>query len=317
MDNVELVALVDLNADAAKARADEYAPGALVSTDLASAIARSSPDVVFDCTVPEAHAAIDRLALEAGCHVLCEKPLAHSIPAARSVVETAERTGRMHAVMQNRRFNPGIRAYRSLIGSGEIGELTTLTADFFLGAHFDGFRREMEHVLLLDMAIHTFDAARLLTGARPVSASCTEWNPRGSWFHHGASAVATFEMDSGALFSYRGSWAAEGLNTSWESSWRAIGTRGTAVWDGAQLLHGEQITEDKGFIRPTRPLAPASVAEPAYSGHAGCIRSFIDAIDRGEQPETVSSDNYYSLAMSLGAIASAERQSTIIVEELE
>src|SRR6266581_2652143 len=72
-----------------------------------------------------------------------------------------------------------------------------------IGAHFEGFRQHMRHVLLLDMAIHTFDAARLLTGADPVSVYCKEWNPVGSWYDHDASAVAFFEMTNGIVYTYR------------------------------------------------------------------------------------------------------------------
>ena len=61
--------------------------------------------------------------------------------------------------------------------AGTLGPLTTLHSDFYIGAHFGGFREQMRHVLLLDMAIHTFDAARLLSGADPVAVYCQEWNP--------------------------------------------------------------------------------------------------------------------------------------------
>ena len=50
------------------------------------------------------------------------------------------------------------------------------------------------------MAIHTFDAARFLAGADPVSVICHEWNPPGSWYDHDASAVAVFELSGGILY---------------------------------------------------------------------------------------------------------------------
>ena len=78
--------------------------------------------------------------------------------------------------------------------SGAVGPLTTVNCDFYIGAHFGGFRDRMEHVLLLDMAIHTFDQARFIMGADPVSVYCNEWNPAGSWYDHDASAIAIFEM---------------------------------------------------------------------------------------------------------------------------
>jgi predicted dehydrogenase len=316
MPELELVALVDLVEEQAEARASELSSKPRVFTDLMRALSETSADIVFDCTVPGAHATVDQQAMEAGCHVLCEKPLASSLADARAVIETARRTDRVHAVMQNRRFNTNIRAFGRMIQEEAVGALGTLSADFFIGAHFGGFRAEMEHVLLLDMAIHTFDAARFMSGTRPVRVSCTEWNPAGSWFAHGASAVATFELDNGAYFSYRGSWAAEGCNTSWESSWRAVGTKGTLLWDGADSITGELVSGDEGLIRTGVPIDVPAVEELEYAGHAGCIRAFINAIDSGDVPETVSTDNYYSLAMSLAAIESADTGRTVTIAGL-
>lgn len=316
MHDLELVALVDLDEQQARSKAESYNPNAVIKTDVTRAIEKSGADLVFDCTTPGAHATVDTQALEAGCDVLCEKPLASTLSDARRVIDTARRVGKTHAVMQNRRYNPSIRAYRKLIADGSIGTLATLNADFYLGAHFGGFRAEMEHVLLLDMAIHTFDAARFLSGGKPRRISCTEWNPEGSWFAHGASAVATVEMDNGVRFSYRGSWASEGCATSWESNCRAIGTKGTALWDGGEGITGEVVTGEDGFMRPTHPLDPPGRVELPFDGHAGCIRAFVDALDAGRQPETASKENYYSLAMSLGAIESADNNTTVTIEEL-
>lgn len=314
MDDVELIGMVDLDRTVAEGRAAEYAPGAAIYTDLSAALAELSPDVVFDCTVPSAHAKIDVQALEAGCHVMCEKPLADTMEAARCVVAAARSTGRTHAVMQNRRYLPDIRRFRRLIADGSIGRPTMLTADFFIGAHFGGFRAEMDHVLLLDMAIHTFDAARMILDARPVSASCTEWNPHGSWYTHGAAAVALFEMDNGARFSYRGSWCAEGMNTSWESAWRIVGDGGSATWDGGAQIAGEAAGSGDTLIRAGIPIEPPASVELELTGHAGCIRGFLDSLGTGKAPETASHDNIASLAMCLAAVESAETGRTIAID---
>lgn len=76
-----------------------------------------------------------------------------------------------------------------------------------LAPHFGGFREEMDNVLLLDMAIHTFDAARYVAGRKPLTVYCVERNPKGSWYRHGASANAIFEFSDDIVFSYRGSGA--------------------------------------------------------------------------------------------------------------
>jgi len=231
IEDLSLVGFVDLRGDAAAERAAQYGgPDAVISTDLEGTLRSLQPDIVFDCTVPETHATISQTALRHGAHVLVEKPLAHSIADARAMLQTAESSGKLLTVMQNRRYNPYIRRLRELLDSGQLGLLTTLHSDFFIGAHFGGFRDHMQHILLLDMAIHTFDAARFISGADPVAVYCHEWNPAGSWYDQDASAVAIFEMSDGIVYTYRGGWSAEGLRTSWEAHWRAIGTTGTAIW---------------------------------------------------------------------------------------
>ncbi|HMB91920.1 MAG TPA: Gfo/Idh/MocA family oxidoreductase, partial [Rhodothermales bacterium] len=183
MDSVDLVALVDLDETVAEAQAVENElDEVIVDADLEAVLSHTKPDIVFDCTVPTAHANVTIEALQHGCHVLGEKPMADSMEEARRMVAAADEAGRIYAVMQNRRFDPNIRRLQAFLASGEIGTLTTINSDFYIGAHMGGFRYHMPHVLLLDMAIHTFDAARFLTGADPVSVYCKEWNPHGSWF---------------------------------------------------------------------------------------------------------------------------------------
>ena len=173
MPAVEIVAFVDIVQDAAQQRAREFGDDNVwVGTGLGTALDAVRPDVVFNCTIPEAHAETTIAALERGCHVLCEKPLADSMENARRMIEAAQQAGRTFAVIQNRRYDPNIRRLRSFLESGAIGQITTVNCDFYLGAHFGGFRDRMQHVLLLDMAIHTFDAARLIAGADPISVYC-------------------------------------------------------------------------------------------------------------------------------------------------
>ena len=304
---VEYVGLVDL--DLARAEALKSAYGlaqAHVSQNLAELLAQTDADLVFDCAIPEAHAEITHLALQHGCHVLGEKPLAMTMAEASGMVEAAQAAGNTFAVMQNRRFLDGVIRLREVIRAGLIGKLTTLNADFYIGAHFGGFRDEMEHVLLLDMAIHSFDQARFIGACDPQSVYCHEWNPAGSWYRHGAAAMAIFEMSDGVVFNYRGSWAAEGLRTSWECQWRAIGTKGTIFWDGHDLFQGETVIGANGFLRDTTPLTIPKPAPLTASGHAGLILDFLDCLHRGNTPNTVAADNIHSLAMVLAAIESAE-----------
>jgi predicted dehydrogenase len=309
IEALDIVGLVDTRQEAAQERATQFGlDGAAISDDLEAVLRAARPHIVFDCTPPHVHAQATLTALEHGCHVLGEKPLADSMDNARRMVDAAQKADRIYAVIQNRRYDPRIRRLRAFIEDGQLGPLTTVNSDFYIGAHFGGFRAHMEHVLLLDMAIHTFDAARFLTGADPVAVTCTEWNPPGSWYDHDAAAVATFEMTGGIVYSYRGSWCAEGLNTTWESNWRLIGTNGSAVWDGAEGFEAQVVAETGNFFSECEhvEVPPHDCPQEKTGGHAGLIREFVQCVQTGETPETVCTDNIKSLAMVFGAIESAE-----------
>ena len=306
-EKVRLVGLVDLDPAVASMRAQKHAlSDVAVGSDLKSMLAQLKPDLLFDLVVPPARFDVVDAALAAGCHVLSEKPMANTLEEARALVDLAAKSGKMHAVIQNRRFLPGIRRVKALIENGTLGELTGVHVDFFIGAHFGGFRDEMEHVLLLDMAIHTFDAARYLIGRKPLSVYCRETNPKGSWYRHGAAADALFDFEDGVAMTYRGSWCAEGANTSWESTWRIIGTKGTLLWDGNDGFEVHVVAGEEGFFRPLEPLEVPPLPEPLIEGHGGVIADFVRSVLSGESPLTAGSDNIQSLAMVFAAIESAK-----------
>jgi predicted dehydrogenase len=306
---LEIAGLVDVIEDAARARAKEFGlSGAVIGDNLKEVIDKAGPDVVFDVTVPEAHHSVVMTALSAGCHVLGEKPMADTMEHAREMVAAARKAGRIHAVIQNRRYDPNIRRFRRFLASGALGRIGTLNCDFYIGAHFGGFRDRMRHVLLVDMAIHTIDAARYLMGADPGKVVALEWNPPGSWYDHDASAAAVFTMADGTVFCYRGSWCAEGLNTTWECDWRVQCSKGSAVWDGGGGMRAEVVGKAEGF---TSEMAGVDIppADPAdrTGGHRGLLEEFIACVRDGGKPETSGDDNIKSLAMVLGAVESSEK----------
>jgi len=312
---VVVVGLVDLDLGAANRLRDEFGLAqAATGTDLDAMLSQTKPDLLFDVVIPSARRDVVMTGLKHGCHVLTEKPMASSLAEARELVAAAKAAGRIHAVVQNRRYIDGVRRIREMIENGVLGELTALHADFFIGAHFGGFREQMRDVLLLDMAIHTLDAARFMAGADPVAVYALESNPRGSWYAHGAAANAIFEFSDDILFTYRGSWVAEGGTTSWESSWRIVGTTGTLLWDGAERFEARAVAGDSGFLRPLRDVAVPPPPHPAQThGHASVIAEFLDAIETGRVPETAGSDNIKSLAMVFAAIESARTRQRVLI----
>lgn len=311
-EGVEVAAVVDLRPTAAEAQVARYNLTAEVSDDLRAMIARHQPDFVLDLTVPEAHHDVTLTALAAGCHVLGEKPLAATLAEAREMVAAAAAADRLYMVSQSRRWDTAHERIRRTVASGRLGQLTTVCCDFFLGAHFGGFRDAMNSPLILDMAIHHFDLARFFTGADPLAVYALEYNPVGSWYTGAPAASAIFELSDSLIFTYRGSWCAEGCRTSWNGDWRIIGERGTLVYAGDTEPWGEVLAPDPGdgFDRRLVPLE----VEPAVVEHTtmhGALREMLAFLAGGPRPATEAADNIHSLAMVFGALDSARRAARV------
>jgi len=304
--DAEIVALVDLFEDAAKNTAKKYSLDCNTYTDISTAIKETGANLVFDVTIPASHKNITVTALSLGCNVFGEKPMGESMQDAIEMQNAAKASGKSYVVMQNRRFNKQIRAFRDLVQSGEIGDQGFINADFFLGPHFGGFRDEMDSPLILDMAIHTFDQARFISGANPVSVYCHEFNPKGSWYKGNASAICIFEMDNGAVFNYRGSWSAEGAPTSWESNWRVVGSKGTAIWDGTHSPYAEVpiIGEEQKFLYDNQSVE-VNQTYTGQDGHFGCLDEMFASLIEDRKAETDCTDNIHSVSMVYKAIESA------------
>jgi predicted dehydrogenase len=283
--DTELAGWVDIDAARVRAAAETARLDGLPTGDsLDRMLAEQEPDFVVNVTAPGAHHPVTLAALAHGAAVLSEKPMATSLAEAREMVAASEDAGRLLMVSQNRRYMPELQAFREAVAG--LGELSSIGCEFFrhhreTSAEFlFGFPQP----LLLDMAIHLFDAARAITGADPVSVYCESYNPPWSWFAGPAAAVAVFEMAGGLRFSFTGNWAAPGNETSWTGAWRVVGERGTATWDG----------ED-------------AVARPRerFLGLQGALADFVDALRTGRAPHGECHDNLLSLAMCHAAVESA------------
>ena len=311
-DEVTIAGWIDIQPGAAAHAAHELQIDAgHLGDDLQRALAELRPDFLVDVTIPEAHHEVTQAALAAGVPVLGEKPMADSMEHARAMVAAAERAGVLYMVSQSRRYNAQLQAYRRLIAE-QVGELCILNADFYLGPHFGGFREAMASPLILDMAIHTFDAARYLSDADPVAVYCEEFNPPWSWYNGAASATAIFEMSGGLRYTYRGSWCAEGRLTSWEGEWRAVGPNGSATWDGHTAPVAEIVTQQDGFLAQVEPRE--AQVEDIQAGIAGSLREFLHALATGATPMGECHDNIKSLAMVFAAIESAATGRRVAVE---
>lgn len=302
--DAELVGVVDLNPDAARAAAEKAGvTEAVTGTDAAAVIAEARAEAVVNATIPEAHHPVNIAALFAGVPVLCEKPIAPTVSQALSLVAAAEVSGRLLMVSQSRRYYATLARFRQQLAS--LGGVGILSTEFYLAPHFGGFREQMPHVLLVDMAIHAFDAARYLLDDDPVAVYCEEFNPAWSWYAGAANAVATFEFASGARYVYTGSWCAPGLETSWNGRWRGSGARGAASWDG----DGEPVIDSADPI----DLGPVTEGPQEI---AGSLAEFVAAVRTGEVPSGEVHSNVLSLAMVEAAVLSAESGARVSIDDV-
>jgi predicted dehydrogenase len=231
---------------------------------------------------------------------------------AREMVRTAERTGRLCMVSQNRRWSAYPEAARRALAANAIGDITTINCDFHLGAHIGGFRDEMASPLILEMSIHQFDLARFMSGVDPVAVHASEFNPKGSWYEGNASAICTFEMTGGVIFSYRGSCCAEGPRTSWDGDWRIIGTKGTLLYQQDQAPTAQVVAGDTGFHRPLRDI-DVPVPELQATDMHGALGEMLRFLRTGEKPQTECHDNIKSLAMCYASIESSKQASRLSI----
>ncbi len=322
-EEIEVVAIVDLDVTKADARRREFCPSAEVSDDLETTLRMARPDFVIDLTPPESRLAVTGKALEHGFHVLCEKPLANTMETARAIVKAAEHSGKMCMVSQSRRWATGPATVQQAIADDVIGALSAVHCDFFLGAHFGDFRpsdpdspeeayalatsmnrRIMPHPLLADMAVHHFDMARFMTGLNPISVYAHEFNPTSSWYVGACSAVCIFEMSNDVVFSYRGSWSAEGFTTEWNGNWRLVGEEGMLLYENDNLPKAQVVAGTEGFRRPLRDVELQTVYIP-HPAMRGAIREILAFLRTGKTPQTTCQDNINSCAMFVAALTSA------------
>jgi predicted dehydrogenase len=309
--DVEVVAVVEPAATRAATALAGHGLAAPTFATITAAAAATDADLAINLTPPHLHRASVEEALAAGLDVLTEKPLADTLADAVALEAIAREAGRTLAVMQNRRHHPALAGMRAALVAGRIGRTGLVGADMFMAPRFvpDHFVRAMRHPLILDVAIHTFDQARFLTGLDAVAVTCLEREPPGSGYAGAAIAVCTFELEDDVPFSYRGSYATPGFPTSWDAAWRVAGDRGTLTWDSVGDAACESLSGAAAsdlFEPVVRTTIPGSRPGDT-TGHAGAINALLDDLGAGRTPPTIAADNLQSMAMVFGALASAAR----------
>ena len=189
MKEYELAAVEDVDKDRARALAASFSGKISVFDDYPEMLASDSVDAVIVSTPPQFHEEITVSALEAGKHVLCEKPLANSVEACQRMVEASRKTGKTLATGFNHRYFPAIQFVKQTLDSGQIGELDHVRAfaghtglsEFKAPWMYD--KKIMGGGALMDNGIHVIDLTRYLLGEVDEVfgiATCNVWKLDGA-----------------------------------------------------------------------------------------------------------------------------------------
>jgi len=167
-NSVQPVAFFDLRREAAEKLAAGLS-GARVYSDCRSMMESGEIDAVSICSPPAFHEEAACLALEAGINLLCEKPLAHTVPSAARIVDTAKTSGKTLMTAYRHRFIPAIAKMRQLIGEGRVGP-PVLFNNIFCGSAPQMSQKWFSKKdiagggSMLDTSSHSVDLFRFLVG---------------------------------------------------------------------------------------------------------------------------------------------------------
>jgi predicted dehydrogenase len=310
---VEPVAWVDIDpATRERAGAQLDLPRGRLFATLDEALGQVAADAALVVVPLAGHAAVTREALEAGLHVLVEKPFTETLAEARALEALARARRRVLMVDQNYRWFPAPRLARQLLQDGAIGDPIACYLDFhlFYGAGYRYFF--LAEPLLGDMAIHHFDSLRFVLGDEPLEVSCHSWLEPGTPFSGPAAAVAAMRFARGTIVSYRGSWLTRGPATPYGGNWRLDGTRGTIEFTFRGAFEQREKLDRLVLHRPGAPPEIATLPEMPCKDRKGALDTFARWVGDGEPPEDASTaaDNQRSLALMFAAILSSRAGGT-------
>lgn len=260
--NVEMVAFCDIVESRAEDAASKFgAEGAKVYTDYQELLKDKSIDVVHVCTPNDSHSVITVSALEAGKHVMCEKPMAKTSEQALEMIEAAKRTGKKLSIAYQNRFRNDSLYLKELIETGELGDIYygkaialrrrgVPTWGVFLDEEKQGGGP------LIDIGTHALDLTlwlmdnykpksvmgsvfHKLSGRENAANAFGPWDPKE--FNVEDSAFGFVTMENGATIQVEASWALNVVETG-EAQTLLAGTEGGADMKNGLRLNGEKLS---------------------------------------------------------------------------
>jgi myo-inositol 2-dehydrogenase / D-chiro-inositol 1-dehydrogenase len=297
---VHVVAVTDPVPGKAHRLADDI--GAAVVDDLDAMLHRDL-DILSICTPTPTHAPLSLQGLEAGLHVLCEKPIARTLADARRLVATAERSPGLLMIGHVTRFEDDHRAAKRLVDEGHLGEIRMISHSVtgsLPGWSQSGWLSDpaLSGGPLLDLAVHAFDYLAWVTGSSVVRLHAV-----GADTAAGAAtyAVVHLRYASGAIAQVETSWA-HPVSHGFQVAVELIGTEGRLAWDYDQLAGGFLHRADGDTVR-FDPIGE--------QGFATEIGAFVEAVRAGGPSPVSGYEAMVALRTSLAALTSLETGATL------
>ena len=249
--------------------------------------------------IPEQRAEMLVPAIEAGKHVLSQKPFVTDLDFGLSVVEKAARRGVRIAVNQNGRWAPHWSWMRQAVASGLVGEVTSVRAavdwdhTWIKGSVFE----EVPFLVLYDFGIHWFDIVScFLSGRRAGAVYASVARAPGQ--------EVKPPLLSQVLMEYEGAQASLSFDASArfgeQDRTYISGTRGS-VWADGPSLNEQEVTLASAQGR-ARPILAGSWFPDGFHGSMG---ELLRAVEEKREPENGARNNLESLALCFAALASA------------
>jgi UDP-N-acetyl-2-amino-2-deoxyglucuronate dehydrogenase len=302
LPDAELVAVVDRNPDRAVALAREH--GVAAEPTLEDAL--DEVDAVVVGTPSGMHADPAVTALDAGRHVLIEKPIDVSLAAAERIVAAARRAGTVASVVSQHRFDPASQAVYRAVRDGDLGRITSAVVsmawwrsqEYYDSGAWRGTLALDGGGAVMNQAIHWVDLLVWLLGS-PTGVTASTARLAHDGIEVEDTAVATLRFAGGALGVLHATTAAyPGLTARLQLH----GDRGSAIIDDDRLVYlgsGALGVDDAVATGSAEPMAIA------LDAHARQYRDFLDAIATGRPPLVTLDEATRTLATVLAIYSAA------------
>jgi predicted dehydrogenase len=303
----QVVAFHNRTRSRAEASRDRFYPDAVVYDDYQDILCREDIEVVDITPHPEARIPLVRSALEAGKHVLSQKPFALDLETGRELVEQAEAAGVKLAVNQNGRWAPHFSYMRQAIASGLIGNVTSVDFSLQWDQTWIAGKEEFEqihHLILFDFGVHWFDIASCFMGdARPerIFAAATRYAAQD--FRPPALASAVIDYPEAQV---RMAFNAH-VRLGEQDTTCVVGTLGTLRSTGPGL---NQQTQMEIFLEAGEVTVPLR-GNWFENGFQGAMGELLCAIEEDREPNHSARNNLRTLELVFAAQESADSRSVV------